>query len=94
MKPLHRQQVAKPGKIDQLIKELKTLKASADGDAEPGTLRFDILRAGDKICVVEKYTNAAAIYVHVGTQAFKDYQDRVGGLIVEGSESSVFWDSA
>ncbi|KZT61656.1 hypothetical protein CALCODRAFT_479694 [Calocera cornea HHB12733] len=87
-------QTAKPGKAEELVAELNLLKASADSAAEPGTLQFDILRAGDKFCVVEKYANAAAIYAHTNRPPYKNLKLKIGDLVVEGSTSLTFWEPA
>ncbi|KAI5118565.1 hypothetical protein M0805_005856 [Coniferiporia weirii] len=57
---------AKPGKADELAQWMANLKARADSNVEPGTLRYDIVRYGDVFAIWEEYTNPEALKEHSG----------------------------
>ncbi|THH03976.1 hypothetical protein EW145_g5858 [Phellinidium pouzarii] len=66
--------VAKPGKANELAQWFANLKARADSDIEPGTLRYHIVRNGDLFAVWEEYANAEALELHVEqNELFKEF---------------------
>lgn len=85
--------IGKPGKAEDLISLFKAVKTSSDGDTEPGTLSYEIIRYEDEICVVEKFENAAAIRTHTQTAPYKELGSKLLELIVDGSLSLKFYES-
>ncbi|KZT61667.1 hypothetical protein CALCODRAFT_490897 [Calocera cornea HHB12733] len=84
--------MAKPGKMDELLALLKTMKALADSDAEPGVVRWEILKVGDELTILEQYADVPAILAHIETAPFKEFQAKKDDLLVEGSLSFAFWE--
>jgi len=85
---------ALPGKADEVISMLKACEVSANSNAEPGTLSYEIIRYKDEICIVEKYANAAAIKAHTETPSFQAIIAKGAELVVEDSYVVKFYESA
>ncbi|EJD04640.1 uncharacterized protein FOMMEDRAFT_155804 [Fomitiporia mediterranea MF3/22] len=81
----------KPGKVDVVAQHIANMKARADSDQEPGTLRYDVVRYGDSFHFFEVYKDHESFNKHTAENPIyqeikQDIADFVDPLVIS------FWE--
>uniref|UniRef100_A0A060T5J1 ARAD1C12782p n=1 Tax=Blastobotrys adeninivorans TaxID=409370 RepID=A0A060T5J1_BLAAD len=77
----------KEGKLDEVVKGFTDLAEKVKAN-EPGTLVYYLVqpKGANEIIVVEKYADADALKKHGQTDYFKEFFQRMGGLLAKAPE--------